>query len=206
MIKIISIKKEAKRYTVIITKDDDKYTFKISEDLLIESRFFAPREIKDEEFQKFMSNIYQDAILLEGMKYLDKRPHSEMEVRNHLLSHTSSNTIIDKVIEILKSKGMLDDEYYKSSILDTCIYDRRDGYNLIVQKLKELGLDESFDYPVEALKDNIKYLTIKYNQKTKSESLRLKIQKCQIHLLRKGYRDSEISRYFDESLITSIDE
>ena len=94
----------------------------------------------------------------------------------------------------------------KTAGLDIYIYDRRDGYNLIVEKLKSLGLDTNFTYPKEALIDNIKYLTIKFNQKTKNEPFKMKVQKCQIYLLRKGYRDTEISRYFNESLIKAENE
>ena len=206
MIKIITIKKEAKRYTISIKADDDTYIFKISEDLLIESRFFSARELTPVEYKEFLNKIPEDSLLIEGIKYLDKRAHSEKELRDHLRDYTSSLTLIDKIVIKLKAKKLLDDEYYKNTILDIYIYDRRDGYNLIVEKLKSLGLDTNFTYPKEALIDNIKYLTIKFNQKTKNEPFKMKVQKCQIYLLRKGYRDTEISRYFNESLIKAENE
>ena len=206
MIKIIKIKKETKRYTITIKADEDTYIFKISEDLLIESRFFSERVLSKEEYKTFLSKIPEDSLLIEGINYLYKRPHSIKELRDHLRDYTSSTSLIDKIVTKLKDKKLLDDEYYKNTILDIYIYDRRDGYNVIYEKLKSLGLDTSFTYPKEALIDNIKTLTIKFNQKTKNEPYKMKVQKCQIYLLRKGYRDTEISRYFNESLINTENE
>lgn len=206
MIKIISIKKDTKRYLVTIECGNEISHYKISEDLLIEMRFLSPKEITESNYNLFLSRLPEDAILLEGIKYLDKRIHSEKEVKEHLLNITSSIPLIDKIIIKLKNKRLLNDEYYKDAIVSNMLNDRRDGKNLIIQKLKEKGLDTSFEYPKEVLRDNIKYLTIKFNEKENKEPRKSKIEKCKFFLLRKGYTEFDISEYFESSLITVLDE
>ena len=126
-IKITFIKKEKGSYKVNILSNDIESKYNITEDLLIESRFLSLRNLTIEEYNLFLSKLPLDYLVLTSIKYLDKRVKSEKEMREYLLNHTSSNEMIDIVIEKLKKKRMLDDELYKKSLLNELIYYKRDG-------------------------------------------------------------------------------
>ncbi|MBP5343384.1 RecX family transcriptional regulator [bacterium] len=205
MIRIESIRKEKRIYTIKIQKDFDTFTFKITEDLLIESRFLSLKEITNEEFTNFLNRLPYDQILQQGIKYLEKKPHSKKETSDHLREYTSSSSIIKEVINTLEKKNYLNDEYYKQTLIDYEIYEKHSGENIITMKLKENKLSPEFLYPDDIKKQNILYLTNKFNQTSKKESRKIKIEKCKIFLLRKGYKEEDISKYFDESKIDSCD-
>lgn len=196
-----SIKKNNKRYDVIINDNDDKYEFKISEDLLIEMMFFNPKELSLAQYQEFLNKLPLDSLVYEGMKYIDKRPRSKKEIINHLYDYTNSRDLIDEAIRMLEVKGLIDDESYKDAVLNNEIYFKRSGVNIINQKLNEFGLSLVFDYPIETLKDNILFLEKKYLQKAKKEPYPKLVGKLKVHLLSKGYTEGQIERFIDYSLI-----
>ena len=205
-IKITFIKKEKGSYKVNILSNDIESKYNITEDLLIESRFLSLRNLTIEEYNLFLSKLPLDYLALTSIKYLDKRVKSEKELREYLLTHTSSNEMIDIVIEKLKKKKMLDDELYKKSLLNELIYYKRDGRLLINQKLNERGLSSDFIYPLDALKDNIDKLTIAFDKKNYDLSNQEKINKLKIYLLHKGYTERDINNNLDFKLLTTSNE
>ena len=205
-IKITFIKKEKGSYKVNILSNDIESKYNITEDLLIESRFLSLRNLTIEEYNLFLSKLPLDYLALTSIKYLDKRVKSEKEMREYLLNHTSSNEMIDIVIEKLKKKKMLDDELYKKSLLNELIYYKRDGRLLINQKLNERGLSSDFIYPLDALKDNIDKLTIAFDKKNYDLSNQEKINKLKIYLLHKGYTERDINNNLDFKLLTTSNE
>ena len=204
--RLISIKKVPGRYEVGIKANDETYYFKISEDLLIESRFFSEKDLSDQEYSSFLSKIPLDSLIYDAEKYADRKMRTEKEVKDHLLEKTTSKTMVDKAIEVIKKKGLINDEAYRSSYIEYAIYSRRDGILKISQDLKQLGINPGYiDYPIDALKDNLKTLTVKYTSGRKEPKQAL-FQKLKIYLMTKGYTESEIDKYVSYSMIPSINE
>ena len=227
--RITFIKKDKGSYKVNIIHDDTELKFTITEDLLIESRFLSLKEIKEEEYNLFLSKLPKDYLLLTSLKYLDKRVKSEKEMREYLLNHTqiidliifwtqfdlnilTNNDIstimidlINQTIDSLKKKNLLDDESYKTSLINELIYYKRDGRLLIMNKLSNAGLNDNFIYPLDALKDNLDKLTVIFDKKNHDLSYQDKINKLKVYLLRKGYTDEDL-RYINYHLITKTNE
>ena len=204
--RLISIKKVSGRYEVGIKANDETYYFKISEDLLIESRFFSEKDLSEQEYSSFLSKIPLDSLIYDAEKYADRKMRTEKEVKDHLFEKTTSKTMVDKAIEVIKKKGLINDEAYKSSYIEYAIYSRRDGILKISQDLKQLGINPGYiDYPIDALKDNLKTLTVKYSSGRKEPKQAL-FQKLKIYLMARGYTESEIDKYVSYSMIPSINE
>lgn len=204
---LFSIKKSNKRYEIGIREKETYYYFTISEDLLIESRFLNYRALSRSEYQAFLNKIPLDSLVYEGEKYLDRKVHSEKEVNEHLHTISSSDTLVESAIKILKNKNLIDDSAFLNSYLDYAINTKRDGILKIKQQLLLYGLDSPYVvYPETALKDNIRYLTKKYNDQSRDLPKKAKIDKIKNSLLSRGYTDDQISHYLDTSLIKGADE
>ncbi|MCR5741587.1 MAG: RecX family transcriptional regulator [Gammaproteobacteria bacterium] len=198
---IKKIKKAAKRYDISIDVDGDLYTFKASEDLIVEMMFLSLKEIKEEEYKEFINKLPLDSLIFEGEKYIDRRPHSRYEVYNHLYELSSSKELVNKALEVLERKRLINDKAYKELIINDQIYNKLSGRGQVKFKLESLGLNSEFDYPIDALKDNIKILTKKYIAKSPKVSHEKMKVKLKSYLLSKGYTESEIDRFTDYSLI-----
>ena len=195
------IKKLKLSYKVIVREDASVYSFEISEDLLINSSFLRVRRLTSEEYQKFLNNLPFDSVYLQALKFAFRKRRTIKEVKTYLESLTSSDEIIDEVVKKLVTSALLNDEDYFESYLDYAINVKRDGYNKIKDDLTKIGIYKDFYYPEESLKDNILILENKYIKSSRDMSKDLRINKAKAHLLRKGYREAEINRYFDYSII-----
>ena len=56
------IKKQSKRYDVDIRVDKDTYSFKITDDLLIEMMFLSPKPLKESEYKTDGNTLYFDRL------------------------------------------------------------------------------------------------------------------------------------------------
>ncbi|MCR5564230.1 MAG: RecX family transcriptional regulator [Gammaproteobacteria bacterium] len=155
-----SIKKKNRRYEIVINDESFKTTYKIREDLLIEMKFLSPKEIKEEEYKLFLSKLPLDSLIYEGEKYSDKKLRTSKEVKDHLKEITNDESMINEVVEVLKKENLINDSSYKKAYLEYAIYTKRDGRVKISNDLIKLGLNSSFDYDKEALKENITLLSL----------------------------------------------
>ena len=194
------IKKQSKRYDVDIRVDKDTYSFKITDDLLIEMMFLSPKPLKESEYKSFLNKLPLDSLVYEGIKFVDKKMRSEKETRDHLYSLSSSSSLVDDAIQVLKRKNLINDERYKDAYLEYAIYTKRDGRIKISENLSLLGLNQFFDYPIDAIKENIKVLSSKYIQKNHDIPYKTLIMKTKMHLLSKGYTEGEIDKFLNISL------
>ena len=196
-----SIKKKNRRYEIVINDENYKTTYKIREDLLIEMKFLSLKEIKEDEYKLFLSKLPLDSLIYEGEKYTDKKLRTKKEVKEHLKEITNDESLIDEVIKVLKKENLINDESYKKAYLEYAIYTKREGRNKISNDLVKLGLNSSFDYDINALKDNIDFLTKKYASKDNKTPYNKLVLKTKKFLLSKGYTEDEINKYLNYSLI-----
>ena len=195
------IKKQSRRYNIEIRVDKDVFEFKITDDLLIEMMFLSPKPLKESEYKNFLNKLPLDSLVYEGIKYIDKKMRSEKEVREHLYTLSTSYTLVDDTIDRLKSKNLINDENYKDTYLEYAIYSKRDGRLRIIENLSFLGLSTYFDYPIDALKDNIKHLSQKYIEKNYDVPYKTLINKTKIFLMSKGYTEGEIDKFMNISSV-----
>ncbi len=196
------IKKQSKRYEIEIKVDKDTYEFKITDDLLIEMMFLSPKPLKESEYKNFLNKLPLDSLVYEGIKFIDRKMRSEKEVKEHLYSLSSSISLVEDAIDRLKSKNLINDNNYKDAYLEYAIYTKKDGRLRIIESLSSLGLNTSFDYPIDALKDNIKILSTKYIQKNSGIPYKTLVNKTKLHLMSKGYTEGEINSFMNISIIS----
>jgi len=204
---LFSIKKTNKRYEIGIKVDENIYYFKLSEDLLVESRFLSFKNLTDIEYTAFLNKLPLDSLIFEAEKYVNKKQRSSKEVRDKLKEITSSDELIDAAIASLKKRGLINDDYFFETYLDYAINTRKDGKVKISSNLSLYGLTNySFSYPLDALKKNIRELTIKFDKQSKDIPYDAKIYKAKAFLQSRGYTEQDISTYFNPSLLSKPDE
>ncbi len=196
-----SIKKKNRRYEIVINDENFKTTYKIREELLIEMKFLSPKEIKEDDYKLFLSKLPLDSLIYEGEKFADKKLRTSKEVKDHLREITNDESMINDVVEILKKENLINDSSYKKAYLEYAIYEKKEGRMKISNDLVKLGLNNSFEYDTEALKENITLLTKKYVSKDNKTPFNKLVLKTKKYLLSKGYTEDEINKYLNISLI-----
>ena len=204
--RIVSIKKENKRYTLKFLVDNEFVDYRITEELLIEMKFLSAKEISASEYNLFLSKLPLDSLYYDAIKYTSKHLKSKKEVRDYLFNQTSSSKLIDEVLERLEKQGIIDDYSYFKTLLDYLINTKMEGRLKIEKKLADLGLNYSFNYPITSLKTNIKNLSTKYDIKNRDLPIKRRIEKCKIYLYQKGYSENDISEYFSLSFFKKTGE
>lgn len=190
-----------KSYELGFKVNNEEYLIKVSEDLIIKYKLFRKQDIDYLVYKEIMDFIPLDSLYLKSISLLNKRMYSIKEFKDKLLAFTSSISDIDSVIDILIKKNLLNDDLYKESLLEDYIYNKRYGNNEIYYRLSNLHLNPYFTYPIDALKDNIKYLINKENRKYKEGSKVSKEVFIKRALLRKGYKEEDINRYYEYKLL-----
>ncbi len=196
------IKKLKNSYKVSIRCDNDSFDFVISDDLLIRLNFLKPKKLSDSEYKALLNSLPYDSIFLDGLKYATRKRRTIKEIKEHLREKTSSDELIQDVINDLSKRNILNDEDYLNSYLEYAIYYKRDGYLKIVNDLMERGISKPFNYPIDQLKENIEVLTKKFVLSSKDMNKDLRIMKAKLYLKRRGYTDDDISKYFNSSLVS----
>jgi len=206
-ITLFSIKKKAKRYEVGIQDGNQKFFFKISEDLLIECHLLSYKKLSEVEYLTFLNKIPLDSLVFEGLKYLNKKSYSEKELFDHLYHLSPSKDLVDSAISILKNKGLVDDSAFLKNYLDYAMNVKKEGRKKILLQMSLYGLsNQSFFYPEDILRENVIFLTKKYNEQTKNLPKKMKIDRCKAFLIGKGYSEEDLEHYFDFRLISADDE
>lgn len=214
-------KKNQKRFNVFL---DGQFGFGADEDTVVEFRLIPGKEITQEE----LDNVLQEAEVgkLMGRMYnlISIRMRSEKEIRDYFKIKNKnskikdkeevSDILIEKVIENLKDKGLINDEVFARAWVESRRRSKKKGVNALKSELIQKGINrETIE---EVLGDG---LLVMGEQKLASEALEKKIKawknlersefkkKAIEFLVRRGFSfgvakevvDSEIKKLYNSS-------
>lgn len=107
--KVTAIKSQVKRagrYSIFV---DDKFSFGLSADALIDSKITIGLEISPEQVIEFKKLSDDDKIYNQVLNYLAIRPRSEWEIKTYLARKAASPTLLSTILSKLSDIDLIND-------------------------------------------------------------------------------------------------
>jgi regulatory protein len=117
--KVTAIKQQARdvsRYSVFV---DNKYSFSLSESALLNSKLVSGQELDDLGLDRFMQLSTDDKLYNQALHYVAARSKTEGEIRDYLRRKNASDELADETIDRLSRIGLIDDEAYVRSYINS---------------------------------------------------------------------------------------
>ena len=187
MNKVVSLKKlKGDKYLVEIDKSGVKIPHIINENTIVKYHILEGKEFSKDDYKRIIKDNEYEQLYQKAVSYISYQMRTISEVKKHLRKDIKNETIIQKVIDELKSNRYLNDlEYVKEYVTQRIEFDLV-GPNYIKDKLISKGIH--FDIIKDALvqyNDDLEYgklfeiikREIKYPQKKNFQKTYLALKK-----------------------------
>lgn len=141
MPQITDIRAQKKRQDRVNVFIDGRYAFALDQLSAHEERLEVGEEVSDERLAELMEKAGQDSALSVALRYLTARPRSERELRYRLRQRKIGETVIDRTVEQLKAKGLLDDFTFAQYWVDQRVTFRPRSRRMVEMELRQKGVD-----------------------------------------------------------------
>ena len=176
------------KYDILI--DDNSY--RLNEDIVVEYRLVKNKELDLKLLKEILSENDFNTIYLKTEKYVIKYSKTKNEVIKYLKNKDVSLNVINKIVDKLESKKLINDS---SLIIDTIDYYIRHSYGIlyIKEKLYQKGFNKELidinidNYDKKLYKDNLIKLYNKIKNNYQKYDSYTKKNKIKMYLLRRGY-------------------
>ncbi|AUJ30900.1 MAG: RecX family transcriptional regulator [Liquorilactobacillus hordei] len=199
----IQAQKKPGRFNLFI---DGKYSFAVSETVLVENHLYKGQELSDEEINQLINSEEFSKLYQKALNYLSYQLRSEQELDKHLKEISDNSFLIEKVKKKLRAYNLLDDTKYASSYVRTMVNTSDKGFNIIRNNLRAKGIPENdieqakLDYDHSNISDKLESLIPKVIHQYRNQPSRIRIQKVKQRLIAKGFSPDE----FENILSTSF--
>lgn len=191
MIKVNDIIKKGRFYLLEIENEAKIEKHKISEDLVIQYRLINNKELTNEVYDQFLSEVNKDKNYQKVLNFALYKMRTESEIINYLDKNKIQDH--DYYLKKLKVIKAIDDQVYFNNYLEEAINFRKSGPLKILEDLKRKGISQSLisqfqisDYQTE-FAENLNYWLERKVNSLKNDSW-LKLKKNLISfLMNKGF-------------------
>ena len=199
--KITDIKQQAKRqdrYSIFI---DDKYSFSLSENELLNTNLKINQEYSACDINKLKKVALEDKAYTSGLNLIARRPRSNWELCDYLKRKGYDETIINKVITRLEQNNYIDDMKFARSWVNSRRLLKSTSKRRLWQELKQKRVSEEIINQVLSEDEADEQSTIKEIIAKKSKQTRYKDKtKLMQYLLRQGFGYNDIKQVINEEL------
>jgi len=137
----ISVHPKQKDYYILeVTKADNIQVVAIHEDLLIKHGLRKELELSEQEFQHLIKAQEFNKVYLMAINYLSYRMRTEKELSDYLVKKEAVGSIINEVIQRLKTEKLLDDTRFAKMFVRSRQQQSTKGPHFIAQELKIKGI------------------------------------------------------------------
>ena len=137
---ITKIERAKKRTPAYHIYSDDTLLFTISEETLVHFRLSKGMQLSEQDLQKIYEYDQVQWCFLQAVRYLSRRGHFELELKQKLHHKGYAPEIIDQTIQQLRQKKLLDDEHLMVQFVHDGIHLRKYGPLLLAKKLMVKGV------------------------------------------------------------------
>lgn len=140
-------KENPNRFNIFL---DGKFAFAADEDTLVNLHLFKGKQLSSEDLENILSETKIGRWMENMYRLFSIRQRSEKEIRDYFESKQSqskikgkesiSKALIDKVIDRLKQKGLIDDEEFAKAWVDARRRSRKKGKFALKQELFQKGI------------------------------------------------------------------
>jgi regulatory protein len=198
--KITAIEPQKKAKGRVNIYVDDKFSFGMTEKLLIDFDLYKGKEITEKEIEKFKSGDSLSKCMDKAYHFLSYRPRSEQEMRKKLREKYDEGTV-DKAIAKLKKYSFVDDSEFARMWVGTRFSGRSKkalsfemkqkgiSKEIIEEALADIDFDKEYEAALELVKKRAKYKGLDRNEAYK---------KIAPFLSRRGYNYDVIKKVINE--------
>lgn len=138
-------------------------------------------------------SIGLNAMKDKALNFLNTRAHSSFELKRKLLQRRYSESLIDELVKELNQIGLLNDESFAESYLDSLIRYKSFGFYGLKAKLKQRGIEQALIERLlkEKLDEQQEFLLAQKALERMKEKDPIKLAQA---LSRKGFRTQVIKR------------
>jgi regulatory protein len=113
--RITDIKQQAKRIGRVSVYVDDKYSFSLSKDQLIQHGLSVNQELSASEIAQFKADSSYGKLKDLTLRWLSLRPRSKYEIEQYLAKKTKTKAFLEKLITELEGFGYINDSSFAGS-------------------------------------------------------------------------------------------
>jgi regulatory protein len=133
---ITDIKRQKRRKNRVSIFIDGKYTFSLDYDTVTRANLYTGDEITEEDKNKL---IEKDAFARArdyAYYFVSYRDRSEYEIKKRLLEREFRPAVINEVLALLRSQGIVDDHSFVNKWVDNVILNRPMGRMRVIHELR----------------------------------------------------------------------
>lgn len=119
------------------------YNMTVHEDVMIKYRLITGNSFTKADLEEIVVADERQRAYVEGLRYLERKPRTSMEMIRRLRQKEIGETIIAEVVQRLQQERFLDDPLYAKQWAEQRIMNQRKGKMWIRQELREKGIDKS---------------------------------------------------------------
>lgn len=119
------------------------YNMTVHEDVMIKYRMITGNSFMKADLVEIVVADERQRAYVEGLRYLERKPRTAMEMTRRLRQKEIGETIIAEVVQQLQEERLLDDPLYAKQWAEQRIANQRKGKMWIRQELREKGIDKT---------------------------------------------------------------
>lgn len=199
-----NLKKENKKYQVVLSVFGAPETLLVSEDLVVEYRLLKGKELSEKTFASLKNDERIDDFVQLSIKYALRYLKSELEVKKYLIQKGAEETDASLVIKKLKEKHVLDDFLLLDQLVEQEFDLKKNGPLKLKFLFENKGFTEDMilsrlaKIPYSKIVSNMEVLFEKKLPTLKNNSLYSAKQKMIVHLSQKGYEFDQAQAFVIE--------
>ena len=120
---------------------DGRYAFALDQISAYEARLEVGQDVSDERLGELVDKAGLDSAMSVALRYLTSRPRSERELRDRLRRRQVGEAVIDRTVESLKTKGLLDDFTFAQYWVDQRVTFKPRSRRMLEMELRQKGVD-----------------------------------------------------------------
>ncbi|BCG59606.1 regulatory protein RecX [Paenibacillus sp. URB8-2] len=119
------------------------YNLSIHEDIMIKYRMISGNIFTKEDLQEIVVADERQRAYVEGLRYLERKPRTGMEMARRLRQKEIGEAIIAEVLERLRRERLIDDTQYAKQWVEQRVTGHRKGKLWVRHELRGKGVDKS---------------------------------------------------------------
>ena len=134
--KITDIKRQKRRKNRVSIYLDGKYTFSLDNDTIVRANIYTGDEITEEDKNKLIEKDAFSRARDYAYYFVSYRDRSEYEIKKRLFEKEFQPAVVNEVLSLLKSRGIVDDHSFVNKWVDNVILSRPMGRMRVTHELR----------------------------------------------------------------------
>jgi regulatory protein len=195
LMKITSIKQQAKRterYSIFV---EGKYAFSLSENALLESKLAGGQELTKEQVNEYKKISADDKLYNQALRYVAMRPKSKWEIEEYLKRKNASPPLVEIILNKLSIIGLINDEKLAQAYVNDRRLLRPTSRRKMIMELRKKRIDDEIIRKVTGEEESAEQSALQSIIERKRRQTKYQDnQKLMQYLARQGFSYNDIKQ------------